>query len=120
MLFRSAQLDRIERLLTDIHKHIKRMETTNMTTAAEIKSKVDALLTKVQANTDATASVALYVQGLKDQLTAVQLQLAEAIASNDPGSLQAASDALDAAISSIDSDTAAEAALVNTPAAPDA
>lgn len=88
-----------------------------MPTVADINAKISAVLTKVQANTDATAAVATYVQGLKDQLTAVQKQLADAIAMNDPTALQGASDALDAVIQNVDADTVAEAAIANTPAA---
>lgn len=88
-----------------------------MPTAQEITDKINALTAKVQANTDATNAVKTYVQGLKDQLTDVQAQLAAAIAANDPNALNAASDALDALATNIDADTAAEAAIVNTPAA---
>lgn len=85
-----------------------------MPTAADINAKIATLLDKVQANTDATAAVATYVQGLKDQLTDVQAQLAAAIAANDPTALQGASDALDAVIANVDADTVAEAAISNT------
>jgi len=88
-----------------------------MPTVQEINDKIATLTQKVQANTDATSAVATYVQGLKDQLTDVQKQLADAIAANDPTALQGASDALDAAINAIDADTASEAAIANTPAA---
>lgn len=89
-----------------------------MPTVQDINDKIAQLTAKVQANTDATSAVATYVQGLKDQLTAVQQQLADAIAQNDPAALQSASDALDAAITAIDADTASEAAIANTPAQP--
>lgn len=96
-----------------------RQETTNMTTVAQINEKMAKLQTSVQANTDATASIAAYVAGLKAQLTDLAAQLAEAIAAGaDPAALQAISDNIDAVTNAIDADAVAEAALVNTPAEP--
>lgn len=92
--------------------------TKHMPTASEVAAQANALLAKVSANTDATASIATFIQGLKDQLAAIQQQLADAIAANDPAALQAASDALAAAGAALDADTVAEQALVNTPAEP--
>lgn len=107
----------IERLLASLIHKLDHMENV-MATAADVKAKTDALLTRVQANTDATSSVVTYVAGLKAQLTDIQAQLAAALAAGDQTSIDAASDALDTAITSIDADTVAEAALANTPAAP--
>lgn len=121
------RLSKIERLLAQVLHKLDvlteaqliglTMEINDMATTAEIQAKMAALLTKTQANTDATASIATYVQGLKEQLSALQKQLADAIAAGaDPVALQAIADNLDAVTSAIDADTVAEQALVNTPA----
>jgi len=116
-LFSDRRAANIERLLTAVLHKLDRMENFAMATAADVKAKTDALLARVQANTDATSSVVTYVQGLKAQLTDIQTQLAAALASGDQPSIDAASAALDTAITSIDADTVAEAAIANTPAA---
>lgn len=133
MLFPESRLERrlstIERLLVVIVRKLDviteaeladlTMEISQMATTAEIAAKMADVLAKTQANTDATAAIAVYIQGLKDQLAAVQQQLADVIAAGgDPAALQAIADQLDAVISAVDADTVAEQALVNTPAEP--
>jgi uncharacterized protein YjcR len=106
-------------IITEVEIHDLLMENTQMATAAEVKAKIDDLLNKTQANTDATSAIASFIQGLKDQLADVQQQLADAIAAGGtPEELQAIADQLDAVTANLDADTVAEQALVNTPAEP--
>lgn len=88
----SAELDQIRH---SIHT----LGATLMATLADLQAKV-------AANTSVAASAVTLIQGLKAQLDA-------AIASGDPAALQALSDQLDAA------DTSLAAAITsNTPSAP--
>lgn len=75
-------------------------------TGALIMATLADLQTKVTNNTTVISSALTLIQGLKAQLDA-------AIASNDPAALQALSDQLDSADSSL-----AAAVAANTPAAP--
>ncbi len=108
-----GKVDAIMARLQHILPRLQQLENL-MITAADFKAKTDALLASVQANTDQTNSIVQYVQGLKAQLTDLQAQLAAAVAANPTPDLQAASDALDGAIASIDADTVSEAAVANT------
>lgn len=121
MLFRNAQLDRIERLLADIHTHVKRMETTTMTLVSEVKESMAAALAASNKNTNATAAVAQAVEALKAAVVTANEALANYIATHptdaDLTEIKAGFDAITA---NTDADTIAEEALANTPAAPDA
>lgn len=111
----------IEHLLIGLHTKLDRLETSFMTTTQDITARIAALTTSVAANTSATEAIKTYVEGLKAQLADIKQQLADAIAAGaDPAALQVAVDNLDALTAAIDADAAAEAAIVNTPADPNA
>lgn len=98
-----------------IHKELRNI----MATLADIKAQSAALIDSVKAETDLVTAIKTYVEGLKAQMTDLAAQLAAAIAAGgDPAALQAVSDDLTAASSTIDANKAAEAAVVNTDAAP--
>lgn len=114
-------LSRIERKIDRILRHlniIENMELSDMTTTAEIKAQTDALISKVNAETDAVTAVTTLVNGLKQSVADLTQQLKDAIANGaDPTALQAIADNLTAATNAVDANTAAEAALANTPSA---
>lgn len=96
-----------------------------MTTEAEILTQSQELLARVEAATSANEAIALAFTGYKDQLVALQQQLADAISSNVGQPSQSNQDALveisnnlRKAIEGLDADQIAEKALLNTEVEP--
>lgn len=120
----ARQLDRIENNIAAIMRKLNlviNLEFQEMASTADIKAQTESLINEVTAETNAVAAVTTLVNGLKSQISDLQTQLATAIANGaDPAELQAISDNLKTAIDGVDANSAAEAALTNTPASPTA
>lgn len=92
-----------------------------MANTDDVRSRVEGLLTRVEAQTNATEAVKQYVEGINSELTQVKEQLATLI--NDGGGddiptddLQGIVDQLDAVAAALDADVVAQKALINTAA----
>ncbi len=108
-------------------KRFRKLEVMIMTVATDIRNKLIEINKAVRANNDATASIGVYVTGLKEQLETVKTDLAaalETIKQNNgnnnpnPAPIDELGDVvaeLDAILKNIDADSVAENALINTP-----
>ena len=111
-------LDKLRRHLDDRLDQKEKRMSEMAKTIADIQAESTALMTKVEANTNATAAVAQRIEGLKQQIIDLQALLDAAIAGGaDPAALQAVSDNMATVAAAIDSDTEAEQVLANTPSA---
>lgn len=89
-----------------------------MATLADINTKSASILAATTAERDAIAAIATYVDGQKALLTEVKAELDAALANGDQAAIDAANANLDQALAGMSGNAAAEAAIVNTPAAP--
>lgn len=98
---------------------IKTKIQTIMATLADIQAANQALLAAVAREDTVIGSAVTLINGFASTLSAIQAQLAAAIAANDPAALQAVSDSLTATATDVASQSSALAAAVaaNTPAA---
>lgn len=95
-------------------------ENILMATTADLKTKADAVLAQVTADTNVDNAVLTVVNSIVAQMTDLKTQLDAAIAANDPAAVQAVSDQLDAILAA---DTAngsivSAAVTAGTPVAP--
>lgn len=99
----------IDKQLDHINKRLSRI----MATLDDIQAKVSALMDKMTAQRTVTDSIVTLINGLKQQIADLRAALEAA------GGNQAKIDAVVAGLQtleeSIDADTAAEAAIANTP-----
>lgn len=94
------------------------LEQVLMATVDDIQAKIADLMTKVEAEHDATQAIITYVSGMKSQMDDLTTQLKTALeGAVDPAKIQSIADQLDAVAAGLDADIVAEKALVNTDAA---
>lgn len=107
-------------LLSPLTDHLNMRMNRMAKTLDDVKAQTAALIDSVKKNTDLTDSIKTLVNGLRSQIDDLKQQVADLQAAGgaSPDDLQALSDQLGAAITSIDADSAAESAIAGTEADP--
>lgn len=100
-------------------RQLTRSETDMGSKLSDVTQQISTLQTSVTNETAVVGSAVTLLNGLSAQYTAIQQQLADAIANGDPAAIQAANDNLVAINSTVSQQTTTLAAAVaaNTPAA---
>jgi hypothetical protein len=104
----SAQLEQHRRMLTII----LRREVKEGMDLENLKTNIEGLTAEVTATKDLQESAVIAINGLAAQQEALSVQLAEAIAANNPAGIQAASDAIAAQTQILRDSAAALAAAI--------
>lgn len=103
--------------IVDKMGRIERKEDRIIMNVQDIQAKADQTLAKVQADTDVVNSVKAVVLHQNDTLAALQQQIKDLQAANDPAALQKLSDTIDTilATDTANSQTVADAVVAGTP-----
>lgn len=103
--------------IVDKMGRIERKEDILKMKIEDIQAKADETLAKVTADADVSNAVKTVVLHQNDTLTALQAQIAELLASNDPAALQKLSDTIDAikATETANAQVVADAVTAGTP-----
>ena len=108
LVFISRQIERNERML----RSILRKEVKEGMDLENLKTNIEGLTAEVAATRDLQESAVIAINGLAAQQEALSVQLAEAIAANNPAGIQAASDAIAAQTQILRDSAAALAAAI--------
>lgn len=119
-------LEEMDQKLNHIHEMLHRMfyalvkgQEITMTSISEINAAIDAVDVEAEETTVAVEAIAIYVTGIKAQMTKIEADLAAALAANDQAGMEQAAAKLRALNAKIDAQQVALHALANTETPPE-